>query len=140
MMMIERDRSGTWRARRSPRTETSVSVRQRMALEDVQTKTVVLKCSACLRITGGSSDPEESKWLYSVENKGIGAVESKWLYSVESKRICSCTLLECWDESKGDVCTDLESSVRVQGRVLVGCERAQVVKAPAQGQMDPVGQ
>ncbi|KAF4137584.1 hypothetical protein GN958_ATG13224 [Phytophthora infestans] len=103
-MMIERDRSGTWRARRSPRTETSVSVRQRMALEDVQTKTVVLKCSACLRITGdpviqvrvglGRSQKntvcaEESKWLYSVENKGIGAVESKWLYSVESKRICS---------------------------------------------------
>ncbi|EEY67472.1 uncharacterized protein PITG_17566 [Phytophthora infestans T30-4] len=52
MMMMERDRSGTWRARRSPRTETSGSVRQRMALEDVQMKTVALKCSAGLRITG----------------------------------------------------------------------------------------
>ncbi|KAF4137182.1 hypothetical protein GN958_ATG13650 [Phytophthora infestans] len=52
MMMMERGRSGTWRARRSPRTETSGSVRQRMALEDVQMKTVTLKCSAFLRITG----------------------------------------------------------------------------------------
>ncbi|KAF4133421.1 hypothetical protein GN958_ATG17350 [Phytophthora infestans] len=51
-MMMKRSRSGTWRARQSPRTETSGSVRQRMALEDVQMKTVALKCSACLRIMG----------------------------------------------------------------------------------------
>ncbi|EEY66760.1 uncharacterized protein PITG_17320 [Phytophthora infestans T30-4] len=71
MMIMERGRSGTWRARRSPRTGMSGSMRQSMTLEDVQMKTVALKYI-------------ESKWLCSVESKRIISVLRKCVWPAEA--------------------------------------------------------